>query len=140
MLQENHNASLYISRETDYIWEQSSSNAKLKNAMSKNIRIIGGRVFKILTAQELRQLRGVQQRDLAAKLGVAPSVLSRFESGTNPQVTTLRDYIAALGGRLILVAEVETPLGTERHLLRMPDDFEGLVRETSERRVPELVD
>lgn len=54
--------------------------------------------------QELRLQRDVKQVDAARKLGTTQSLLSRLERRRNPRVGTLRNFVAALGGELVLIA------------------------------------
>lgn len=56
------------------------------------------------TLLELRQLRAATQGEIAAALGIAQPRVSRMERQTNFIVSTLRDYVAALGGELVLLA------------------------------------
>jgi DNA-binding transcriptional regulator YiaG len=53
---------------------------------------------------ELRSLREVTQDDLAKRLGVAQSNVSRAERRDDMRVSTLRDVVEALGGELDLLA------------------------------------
>jgi DNA-binding XRE family transcriptional regulator len=53
---------------------------------------------------ELRQSRNVTQSELADSLGIHQPNVSRLESGQDPKLSTLRAYVAALGGHLELVA------------------------------------
>lgn len=49
---------------------------------------------------ELRKMRSVTQLELARHLGVAQPSLSGLEGRSDVQLSTLRDYIEALGGHL----------------------------------------
>lgn len=71
---------------------------------------------------ELRQERMVSQMDLAKELGVTQSAVSRFEHGADPRISTLRDYIAGLGGEL----EVRARFGDREVTLELGNDTEGL--------------
>jgi hypothetical protein len=53
-----------------------------------------------LTLAALRAQRGLRQIDVAERLGASQSDVSRMESRGDLRVSTLRDYIAATGGRL----------------------------------------
>jgi Helix-turn-helix domain len=67
----------------------------------------------------LRSARGVSQKAVAARLGLCPSGVSRYEGARNPRVGTLRKFIAATGGELLLVAlYVDADGTTARYLIR----------------------
>lgn len=55
---------------------------------------------------EMRKLSGKTQEELAAALGIKQPTLSRLESQTDIQVSTLQRLIEALGGRLELIAHL----------------------------------
>jgi transcriptional regulator with XRE-family HTH domain len=63
---------------------------------------------------ELRQLRQLTQVELARQLGISQSGLSAMEKRADVQLSTLRDYVEGLGGRLELTAvfdgDVRVPL------------------------------
>jgi transcriptional regulator with XRE-family HTH domain len=50
--------------------------------------------------KKLREARHVTQVQLAAALDLAQSHISRIEQRTDHRVSTLHDYVAALGGTL----------------------------------------
>ncbi|HYI25280.1 MAG TPA: helix-turn-helix transcriptional regulator [Thermomicrobiales bacterium] len=55
---------------------------------------------------EIRQATGMNQNDVARRIGVSQSRISRMESGDIERagLATIRDYIEALGGELEVVA------------------------------------
>src|SRR5215216_3546801 len=53
-----------------------------------------------LALAELRAQRGVSQQDVAGKLGVTQANISRIEHEEDLYLSTLRSYVAALGGEL----------------------------------------
>jgi DNA-binding transcriptional regulator YiaG len=53
---------------------------------------------------ELRHAEAVSQIDLAGRLDVTQSAVSKLEHADDVRVSTLRQYLAALGARLELVA------------------------------------
>src|SRR5207247_7896045 len=58
-----------------------------------------------MTRQELRRALEHTQVEVARKLGITQDGVSRLEQRTDILLSTLRSYIAALGGRLSLIAE-----------------------------------
>jgi len=57
-----------------------------------------------LTLRELRKSREMSQKKLAAVLGVTQMSVSNFEKRSNMRLSTLREYVEALGGELQLRA------------------------------------
>ena len=53
-----------------------------------------------MTRAELREYRRITQVQLAKKLRVQQSGVSKFELNSNPSLKSLRRYIKALGGEL----------------------------------------
>ena len=63
-----------------------------------------------LLLSEIRRLSGKSQREVAETLGIKQPSLSKLEKQSDMQVSTLRRIVAALGGRLEVVARF--PKGT----------------------------
>jgi predicted transcriptional regulator len=61
---------------------------------------------QILVLRKLREHQRVTQYELAEALGVAQSNISRIEHQDDPQVSTVRRFVEALGGELILQAKI----------------------------------
>ncbi len=61
---------------------------------------------QMLLLQKFREHRKVTQHELAAALGVAQSNVSRIEHEDDPQVSTVRKFVEALGGELVLQAKI----------------------------------
>lgn len=53
-----------------------------------------------LTLQELRQCKNVTQKDLAKLLGIEQANVSRMERREDVRLSTLSEYVEALGGSL----------------------------------------
>lgn len=64
-----------------------------------------------LALAELRERHGTTQVEVAARLGMNQGNVSRLERRDDLYLSTLRGYVAALGGELELVARF--PDGTE---------------------------
>lgn len=56
------------------------------------------------TLRDLRKALGRTQAQLAKKLGVGQDAISRLEQRSDILLSTLQDYVRALGGELSLVA------------------------------------
>ena len=58
-----------------------------------------------LTMQDLRKARELTQERMAQLLGIKQENVSRLEKRSDLLLSTLASYVAAMGGRLRLVAE-----------------------------------
>lgn len=56
---------------------------------------------------ELRRSQDVSQTELAARLEITQAAISKFEHSDDVRLSTLRQYIEALGGQLELSARFE---------------------------------
>jgi ribosome-binding protein aMBF1 (putative translation factor) len=56
---------------------------------------------------QLRRRREISQQELAAALGVSQVNVSRIEHADEPQIATMRRFIEALGGELIVQAKID---------------------------------
>lgn len=56
---------------------------------------------------QLRRRKEITQEELAAALGVSQVNVSRIERADEPQIATLRRYVEALGGELIVQARID---------------------------------
>jgi predicted transcriptional regulator len=61
-------------------------------------------IARDLALAEVRRQRGLRQEDVADRLGVHQSNISRLEQSDDPFISTLERYVEALGGRLELRA------------------------------------
>ena len=62
-------------------------------------------VAEEMSLRELRRAFGRTQAKLAADLGVGQDTISRFEQRRDMLLSTLRDYIGKMGGKLVLTAQ-----------------------------------
>ena len=53
---------------------------------------------------ELRQARGLSQKELAERLKVQQPSIAKMESRTDMYISTLRNHIQAMGGELEIIA------------------------------------
>jgi ribosome-binding protein aMBF1 (putative translation factor) len=56
---------------------------------------------------DLRRARALTQVELAEKLAVSQAQVRRIENSTDMYLSTLAQYVAALGGRLKVVVEID---------------------------------
>jgi DNA-binding XRE family transcriptional regulator len=62
-------------------------------------------IAEYLTLQDLRKARALTQERVAERLGISQENVSRLEKRSDLLLSTLSGYVAAMGGRLQLVAE-----------------------------------
>ena len=62
-------------------------------------------VEEVATLRELRKKQKLTQTDMAQYLGIKQENVSRLERRNNVHLSTLKDYIHALGGKLHLIVE-----------------------------------
>ncbi len=58
------------------------------------------RTLELMTLHELRRERRMNQTEVAAGLGSTQSEVSKIESRSDMKLSTLSDYVKALGGSL----------------------------------------
>jgi DNA-binding XRE family transcriptional regulator len=80
-----------------------------KGLSSERKRKIAARTATIVaeerSLQELRRVHKLTQRKMAEVLGVGQDSVSRLEQRSDLLISTLRNYVEAMGGKLSLVAE-----------------------------------
>jgi DNA-binding transcriptional regulator YiaG len=80
-----------------------------------------------ISIRHLRNRQRLTQKQVAEQMGTEQDRVSRLERRADMRVSTLRDYVAALGGSLRLVADIP---GQEPVTIRLPQ------RETPARKPP----
>jgi transcriptional regulator with XRE-family HTH domain len=82
--------------------------AELEAKMSPQARARSDEIFKALLADmplaELRHAHSLSQQALAERLGVNQAAVSKLERRTDMYVSTLRQYVEAMGGELHIIA------------------------------------
>ena len=69
---------------------------------------IEARAMELSTLKGLRKSRSLTQVQIAQKLQVGQDAISRIESRNDMLLSTLREYIQSLGGRLDLVVRFDS--------------------------------
>ena len=77
-----------------------AAEAKADPVRRERITTYKRALLDALALAELRVQRGVTQQDVAGKLGVTQANISRIEHEEDLYLSTLRSYVAALGGEL----------------------------------------
>jgi DNA-binding Xre family transcriptional regulator len=86
-------------------FSQLEENAREKNlGWDEDVAVIKRAMEDALNLAELRQRRNVTQVQLADALGISQGNVSQLEHRTELYLSTLREYVQALGGHLELAA------------------------------------
>lgn len=91
---------------TTHTWKE----IKTKKFTPEQLQQIDDAVAQELLEMDLRSLReaaGLTQEELAQRVAITQSQLSKLERREDYRLSTLRRYVAALGGQLEIVAVVD---------------------------------
>jgi DNA-binding XRE family transcriptional regulator len=106
----------------------------LRARMSPKARVqseaMTAKLLKEMPLQELRQALDLTQQQVAETLKIEQAAVSKMEKQTDMYLSTLRRFIAAMGGRLEIVARF--PEGTVQ-ITQFGNDDEGAPRARSSR-------
>ena len=87
---------------------------QLRAKMSLKARAIADKKAQAMLAEmplnELRQARGLSQKNLAKALHIQQPAIAKMEKRTDMYISTLRSHIEAMGGKLEVLASF--PEGT----------------------------
>lgn len=64
------------------------------------------RLSQSIELGKLRRTKQLKQIELAALMGVSQANISKIESGKDIQLSTLQNYVRALGGEVSIVAKM----------------------------------
>jgi len=102
-----------MARKFNELRDKMSSTAKIKSE-----RIAQG-ILQQLPLNDLRRARSLSQQTLADAMGLPQSAVSKIERRTDTYVSTLRNYLHAMGGELEIVAAF--PDGTRVKIVQFSD-------------------
>ena len=88
-----------MAKSFDELVKRTTSKRTRKRAAARTKELLGQ-----LLLSEVRKLAGKSQREVATALGIKQPSLSKLESQSDMQISTLRKIVAALGGELDLIA------------------------------------
>lgn len=77
---------------------------KMSPKASKRSNDLANELRRDIKLTELRHALGVSQEELAQLLEKKQAAISRFERRSDMHISTLREFITALGGRLEIIA------------------------------------
>lgn len=78
-----------------------------ENRAKVEAEICAERIYdEYLTLQELRKAKQVTQQELSRRLNKRQSTIAQMEKRSDLMISTLRDYIEGLGGKLTLQVEL----------------------------------
>jgi DNA-binding XRE family transcriptional regulator len=77
-----------------------AAKAKADPVRRERIATYKRAMLDAIALADLRAQRGITQQDVAGKLGVTQANISRIEHEEDLYLSTLRSYVAALGGEL----------------------------------------
>ncbi|RPJ16917.1 MAG: helix-turn-helix domain-containing protein [Desulfobacteraceae bacterium] len=72
--------------------------------MTSNSTAPGSSLLNAMPLQELRHARNLNQEQLAQMLSVKQAAVSKLEKRTDMYISTLRNFIKAMGGDLEIIA------------------------------------
>jgi predicted transcriptional regulator len=75
-----------------------------QRAIEKRGKELLERVTRRMTLAEVRKERRVTQTKMAKELGIGQMQISRLERRKDPRLSTMERTVAAMGGRLMLIA------------------------------------
>ena len=87
-----------------------SLRAKMSSIAQERSRVLAAKYRSGMALDELRQAREMTQVHLAKILGVNQAAVSKLERRADMYVTTLQDFVKAMGGELKIIAQF--PEGT----------------------------
>jgi predicted XRE-type DNA-binding protein len=73
---------------------------KMPEAARAEVNARVAKTMELMTLHELRRERRMNQTEVAAGLGSTQSEVSKIESRTDMKLSTLSEYVKALGGSL----------------------------------------
>ena len=93
----------------------SELRAKMSPESRARSETLAAEMLAVMDLAELRKARNISQDELAGRLEKGQPAVAKVEAREDPHVSTIREYIEALGGRLDLVAHMP---GNETILLK----------------------
>ena len=85
-------------------WSTLRDELRSKPGATESIAVAQEQALEELRLYELRRAEAVSQAVLAGRLEITQGAVSKFEHADDVRISTLRQYLEALGARLELIA------------------------------------
>ena len=85
-------------------WAEIRADLEQRPGYAERAAQLRERTLEEIRLYELRRAEAVSQIELAGRFDITQAAISKFENADDVRVSTLRDYLEALGARLELVA------------------------------------
>jgi DNA-binding Xre family transcriptional regulator len=85
-------------------WAEIRGDLKSRPGYAERAASLREETLEEIRLFELRRAAAVSQIEMAGRLSITQAAISKFENADDVRVSTLRDYLEALGARLELVA------------------------------------
>ncbi len=89
----------HFSALTDYVADLPADRQQSINNKSKILS-------QSIELAKIRKTKQLKQIELAAMMGVSQASISKVESGKDIQLSTLQNYVRALGGEVSIIAKM----------------------------------
>jgi len=110
------------SQEQDMAKNFKNLRDKMSPALRERARELAKKYRAEMALDELREAREMTQQHLAKILGVNQAAVSKMERRTDMYISTLQDFVRAMGGQLVIKA-------LSRRRSSQIDQFENLRRQ-----------
>jgi DNA-binding Xre family transcriptional regulator len=85
-------------------WSDIRGDIESRPGYAERAAKLRAETLKEIQLFELRRTEEVSQVELAERLNISQAAISKFENADDVRVSTLREYLEALGARLELIA------------------------------------
>ena len=92
------------SQEQDMAKNFKNLRDKMSPALRERARELAKKYRAEMALDELREARDMTQQHLAKILGVNQAAVSKMERRTDMYISTLQDFVRAMGGQLVITA------------------------------------
>jgi DNA-binding Xre family transcriptional regulator len=88
-------------------WADIRGDLAKRPGFEKRAKQLRDETLEEIRLYDLRRSQAISQIDMAGRLAITQAAISKFENADDVRISTLRDYLEAMGARLELVAVFE---------------------------------